>query len=312
LSTKNLQFIQQALNSVSNSDPWAKAGVMVRQSLDQGSKNGFMCITPEMGAVWQYREIDADVSTSYDYYTRGESYVAMKDIVAPYWVRLEIDTWFNSVSAYYSVDGTNWSYVPGGSPALALPFYVGLGVTAHNAEATCTAEFSDVSIVAGTMSSWGHQDIGIKSNIAAPMYITLQDSSSRGATIAQTDVNKVLQTDWQAWDIDLNAFKVSNPSLDLASIKKITLGVGHNTGDPYGIGTLYVDDIRLYLPRCMPGLTPDFTGDCFVNSDDLLILASNWLSSPVNPDIDLNKDSKIDFKEFAALASQWLEAALWP
>ncbi|MFA5292709.1 MAG: hypothetical protein WC496_06705 [Phycisphaerae bacterium] len=303
------------VNSISNTSPWAKAGVMVRQSLDPNSKNGFMCITPEMGAAWQYRENDANLSTSYDYYTRP-AYTGLKDINAPYWVKLEIDTYFGYVDAYYSADGSIWHHVDGaGYPTITLPLYVGLAVTAHNSAATCTAEFSDVSIIAGTASSWGHQDIGIKSNIAAPLYVTLQDDSTVGgdkATVTQTDPNMVIQNTWQAWDIDLNDFKVNNPNLNLEKIKKITLGVGHRSGDPYGKGTLYFDDIRLYLPRCMPGKTPDFNGDCFVDYDDLREMAGKWLSSPVDPDVDLNDDSKINFQDFAILASQWYEAALWP
>ena len=98
--------------------------------------------------------------------------------------------------------------------------------------------------------------------------------------------------------------------VDLTKIKKITLGVGSAT--PNGTGTLYFDDIRLYPPRCMPNRTPDFNGDCFVDYDDLQILASNWLSSTADPNIDLNKDNQINFKDYAILASQWLSAALWP
>jgi hypothetical protein len=302
------------VESVSNTSPWAKAGVMIRQSLDPNSKNGFMCITPEMGAAFQYRVNDADVSTSYDYQMEG--YESMADISAPYWVKLEIYT-PGYLWAYYSANGTDWVSVTSDSPELALPIYVGLAVTAHNAAATCTAEFSSVSITApGTISSWSNQDIGIKSNVAAPLYVTLQDNNNVGssdsnkATVTHTDPNVVLQNTWQAWDIALNDFKVVNPALNLAKIKKITLGVGSAT--PNGTGTLYFDDIRLYPPRCMPNKTGDFNGDCFIDYDDLQILANNWLSSPADPNIDLNKDSKINFKEYAILASQWLSAAVWP
>ncbi|HBG27985.1 MAG: hypothetical protein A2Y10_17310 [Planctomycetes bacterium GWF2_41_51] len=297
-----------------NTSPWAKAGLMVRQSLDAGSRNGFLCITPEMGAAWQYREIDSDVSTSYDYYSRGEEYIGLKDVNTPYWLKLEINGSGGYVDAYYSVDGTSWNYISAGTPLITLPFYVGLAATAHNSTAACTTQFSNVSIIAGSVPpSWSNQDVGIKSNIAAPLYITLQDDSTAGgdkATIIQADSNEALQTEWQAWDIDLNDFKAVNPNLNLDKIKKITLGVGPKSGTK---GTMYFDDIRLYPARCMPGLTPDFTGDCFVDYDDLEILADNWLSPlPVNSEIDLNDDNNINFKDFALFASDWLDEALWP
>jgi hypothetical protein len=300
-----------------DTSPWTKAGIMVRQTLDANSVNGLMCITPEKGAVWQYRPAIGEGSISYDYYTRGDDYLDLKDITAPYWVELVLDTYNGNVYPYYSPDGSNWSPVQSaGSPTITLPFYVGMAVTAHNSKAVCSAQFSDVSIVAGSVpASWNHQDIGIRNNIAAPLYITLQDDSSVGgdkATVTQTDTSKVLSTEWQAWDIALSDFKAANPNLNLDKIKKITLGVGHKSGDPYAKGTMYFDDIRLYPPRCMFGKTADLTGDCFVDFKDLRILATNWLSSSFDPNVDLYKDSKINFKDFAIMAESWFETALWP
>jgi hypothetical protein len=75
----------------------------------------------------------------------------------------------------------------------------------------------------------------------------LQDSASptHTATVTNTDPNAVLQNTWQAWDIALSDFT----GVDLTKIKKITLGAGPAT--PNGTRTLYFDDIRLYLPRCV-------------------------------------------------------------
>ena len=41
--------------SVQNIDPWSKAGVMIRQSLDAGAANAFIAVTPGNGVTWQYR-----------------------------------------------------------------------------------------------------------------------------------------------------------------------------------------------------------------------------------------------------------------
>ncbi len=315
ITGSGLVTIIAKVESISPTDPcvpiheWAKAGVMVRKSLDPNSKNALMCITPEMGGAFQYREVDAGGTTSYNYYASGEDYVALKDINAPYWVKLELDSDYGDIYAYHSSDGSTWTEVQDvwlNIPDMTLPVYVGLAVTAHNASAVVTAEFSNVSISGGTPSAWDNQDVGIYSNIGAlPLYITLEDDSAVSHTITHTDPNIVLQPSWQAWNIALSDFT----DVDLANIKKITLGVG--PADPCGIGTVYVDDILLYPPRCMYGWTPDFTGDCFVDYDDLKILADNWLAL-VSPAVDLNDDGDVDFEDFAVLASQWFEAALWP
>jgi len=52
---------------------------------------------------------------------------------------------------------------------------------------------------------------------------------------------------------------------------------------------LYIDDIRLYAPRCFPDLTKpagDFSNNCVVGYPDLDIMTNNWLVSPydVTPD----------------------------
>jgi hypothetical protein len=126
------------------------------------------------------------------------------------------------------------------------------------------------------LPSWTHQDIGIKSNVAAPLYVTLQDSSNNTATITHDDPNIVLTTAWQAWDIALKDFA----GVSKNAIKKITIGVGTHS---VATGTIYVDDIRLYPPRCFPDLVKplaDFSDDCLVGYADLAILTDNWLVKP--------------------------------
>ncbi|MBA7639403.1 hypothetical protein ES703_47061 [subsurface metagenome] len=265
------------VESVSDTDPWAKAGVMIRQSLDPNSTHGFMCITPDpcSGASFGCRLETGGLSTSDS--EPGFTY--------PYWVALDLDTVYGNLRAYRSPDNITWTQV--GSlehptdPEMDVLVYVGLAVTAHNLAATCEAEFSNVTITAGAAGTWKNQDIGIKSNVAAPLYVTLQDDGSVGgdtATVTHDDPNATLIPTWQAWDIPLNDFEVNNPSLDLEKIKKITLGVG--PADPCGTGTLYFDDIRLYIPRCiLEYAAASFNDDCVVDLDDLDIMTNYWLQS---------------------------------
>jgi len=105
----------------------------------------------------------------------------------------------------------------------------------------------------------------------------LQDSGNATATVTNPDANAVLSPAWQVWDIPMSSFTGINKT----AITKITVGVG-NKGSPQaaGVGTIYVDDIRLYVPRCMPDILrnpADLTGDCLVDEYDLDILTDNWL-----------------------------------
>jgi hypothetical protein len=107
--------------------------------------------------------------------------------------------------------------------------------------------------------------------------VTLQDSSPtpKTKTVTHPDPNIVLQNTWQAWDIALSDFSPVDPT----KIKKITIGVGDKISHQ-GVGTVYVDDIRLYLPRCIPGTVPDPTSsNCLIEYYNLNILTNNWLIS---------------------------------
>ena len=263
------------VDSVSNTNVWAKAGVMIRGSLDANSTHVAMYITPTSGAAFQYRNATGGLSDSNN---------VGWHVVAPQYVKLVLDNY--GFSGYYSPDGLTWTQVrplataTRTPPTISPPFYVGLALTAHDAALTCTAKFSSVSVTGGS-GIWAHRDIGIKSNIVAPLYVTLQDSSPtpKTATVIHPDPNAVLRNTWQQWDIDMKAFTGVNPKL----IKKITIGIGNRSNPQHvGIGTLYVDDIRVYLPRCFPDLVRpvgDFSNDCVVDYPDLSILTDNWLIS---------------------------------
>jgi hypothetical protein len=47
--------IEARVGSVDNTDPWAKAGLMIRGDLEDDSINAFVARTPGHGATFQYR-----------------------------------------------------------------------------------------------------------------------------------------------------------------------------------------------------------------------------------------------------------------
>jgi len=52
--------------------------------------------------------------------------------------------------------------------------YIGLAPTSHNAARTCQAVFSKVTTTGNITGQWPHQDIGILSNDAEPLYINIR------------------------------------------------------------------------------------------------------------------------------------------
>ncbi|MGB2863785.1 MAG: hypothetical protein WBC05_10710 [Sedimentisphaerales bacterium] len=227
--------------SVSDTDPWAKAGIMIRETLEPGSKHAFACVTPGSGVASEGRIT-----------TGGESFSSNQAaITAPHWVKLERDMGGN-FTASHSVDGTNWETVSGATAQgiqMAANVYVGLAVTSHDAAETCEAQFSNVTISGNvTQQQWISQDIGITSNEPESMYVVLNGNG----IVYHDDPEASLINVWTEWRIDLQAFADQN--VNLTSIDNIAIGIGTkgNVTTPGGSGKMYFDDIRLYRP--MTGL----------------------------------------------------------
>jgi outer membrane protein assembly factor BamB len=118
-------------------DPWSKAGVMVRASTDPGSAYYAAYLTPGNGIVVQTRT------------AQGTSSVQLEQMsgVAPAYLEV---TWSGSTfSASTSSDGVNWSPVPGSAvsiPAISGTALAGLAVTSHNTTSLSTVQFNAVTI----------------------------------------------------------------------------------------------------------------------------------------------------------------------
>ena len=198
--------------------------------------------------------------------------------------------------------------------------YIGLSLTSHNVNAICVAEFSDVSTTGNVTGDWQVQAIGAAmpttGNDVEPLYVALEDTANNVKVVTHSDPNAVQGSAWQEWNVALEEF--GSAGVNLASVKKMYIGVGsRGATEAGGAGALYVDDIRLYPPRCMVSLlrsAADVTGDnCVVDYADLQVMAQEWLGTPP-PDLttDLNASGTVDQKDFAALAQEWLEELLWP
>ncbi|MBA3685406.1 MAG: PQQ-dependent sugar dehydrogenase [Planctomycetes bacterium] len=152
------RFVHQGLNGdgtivarvtgVEYTDGWAKAGVMIRESLSAGSRHAMVVVTPGAGVAFQ-RRMNTE---SYSDHT-----AASGSLSAPRWVRLvRSGTTFSGAT---SADGVNWSAIGSATVAMGASVHVGLAVTAHNNGTLCTAGFDNVSVSAsasipGLVHAW--------------------------------------------------------------------------------------------------------------------------------------------------------------
>jgi regulation of enolase protein 1 (concanavalin A-like superfamily) len=219
--------------SITDSDPWAKAGVMIRESLEPGSVNVSMVVTPGSGVSFQNRSSIGAASVS----------TVQAGITAPQWVRLTRSG--NTFTGEYSANGNAWTALGSIDIAMLSDIYIGLCLTSHDVGETCTAEFSNVSTSTSVTGNWQSQDIGIESNIAEQLYVALQDTAGNSAVVNHPDPAATTIDVYTQWTIPLTDFT----GVNLKAIKKMSIGVGsRGSVQPGSAGDLYIDDIGLKLP----------------------------------------------------------------
>lgn len=297
--------------SVSNTGDWAKAGVMIRDTLEPDSAFSSVYITPDNGCRFQARFVkgaDSGVDNVTD---------EQKAIKVPYWVKLERRTG-NSFMAYYSRNPATepWHQIVSNPQIIAMSsdVYIGLVLTSHNTNEACVAEFANVATTGTVGGHWTSEDVGIVSNSVERLYVVIEDSAGKSKEVSHPDPNATVLNTWQEWNIDLKEF--SNAGINLSRVKKVYIGVGDkDSPQPGGTGMLYFDDFRLYRPRCLPSLLKpdnDLSGNCIVDFADFAIMSQQWLNSGTDLIADLDKDSDVDLNDCAALVDTWLDELLWP
>ncbi|MGE5293398.1 MAG: LamG-like jellyroll fold domain-containing protein [Solirubrobacterales bacterium] len=226
------------VNSLHNSNAWAKAGVMIRANTDPGSVHAFMALTPGgagggNGASFQRRLTVDGTSASTD---------STVLISAPYWVKL--DRTGDKFSAYLSPDGVTWTQL-GESLTITMPnaALIGLALCSHDAVIVTGAEFSDVATTGGVTGAWQMAEIGVAQpagNSAEPVYVTVKDSSGKSKTVMSSESAASARMSWQEWVIPLSEFT----GVKMTAVDSIVIGVGNRTAPAAGgTGTIYVDDL---------------------------------------------------------------------
>jgi len=243
--------IEAKVLSVQNTDPWAKAGVMIRETLEAGSKFAAVYIMPTNidgsateGCRFQART-DTDIGATSD---TGVETAEQTAITAPYWVKLERSVG-GAFRGYYSSDGTNWQSMSWNPQSISMTsdVYVGLALTSHNVNAVGEAKFSNVRTSGTVSGQWANQDVGIVSNAAEPLYVAISNASGAPAVVANADPAAATIDAWAEWRVPLQAF--ADQGINLRNVDKIAIGLGSKGGAAVGgTGTVYIDDIRLYRP----------------------------------------------------------------
>jgi hypothetical protein len=229
------------IDSLTNAQGWARAGVLIADTPDTGSQYAIAAVTAGYGLLFGNCPFDG---------TAGVRTV-QEGVSVPYWVRLTRTG--NQLTAGHSQDGLAWQDVTdaNGLPmviAMELPqaLYVGLCVSSHKWDVVTTAEFSQIALTGGVSESWevAQTELDQPGNSRDRLYVVLADTKGRLGIAVHPDPGAVNAADWTRWAIPLGDF--AQAGVDLTAIKSMSLGVGDRTRPkPDGAGMIYIDDIRV-------------------------------------------------------------------
>jgi hypothetical protein len=82
---------------------------------------------------------------------------------------------------------------------------------------------------------------GRTENAAAPLYVTIQDSLSKSATVVDPNEAAVTTANWQQWSIPFSDL----PGVDMSRVKSMVIGIGSKTNPVMATGLIYIDDIEV-------------------------------------------------------------------
>ncbi|MCG8702204.1 MAG: DUF1349 domain-containing protein, partial [Bacteroidales bacterium] len=124
------------VESMDNTNSWAKAGVMIRSSLSANASHGMVIRTPGGTTAFQRRVTTGSSSTSTHDILPGNQWIKLSRVG-------------NTLSAYTSADGKSWQLIDTENIVMSNEVFVGLAVTSHNSAATCNTEISNVTVEEG-------------------------------------------------------------------------------------------------------------------------------------------------------------------
>ncbi|MCU0913730.1 MAG: hypothetical protein MUC88_04095 [Planctomycetes bacterium] len=232
------------VESVTNTNAWAKAGVMIRGDLTAGSTMAYMIQSYSSGVSFGWRQVADGTCGS----------ATQTGVNAPRWVKLTRTG--NAFTAQYSADGKAWTDIKNATTGevvsttilMGSSVYIGLCTTSHNTAATTTAQYSGAATTGGVTGTWQETWIGDDrdlTNSAAGLYVAVADSAGKVAVATHSDPAAANVAAWTEWRVPLSSLTGAN----LARIKTLYIGVGDRKNPvPDGSGRMYIDDIRVIKP----------------------------------------------------------------
>ncbi len=197
--------------------------------------------SPWKGALWSFTTADFTVVDDFESYTDQAGEEIFSTWIDGFATNLNGSIVGNSTAA----DGTfgETTIVHGGGQSMPLEY--------NNENSPW---YSEAERTWATPQDWTSNGIdtlilyvrGQASNGPEPLYVSLQDSTGKTATVVHANPKAVLAGQWTQWQIPLANFT----GVNAARVKKLGIGLGDRASPKQGgKGLIYIDDIRAGLSK---------------------------------------------------------------
>jgi len=154
------------VTKVQLTDPWARAGLMMRESLSADARNVFLAVTAARGGVFQWRErLGQETSARLD-----------RTLAAPCWLKLKRDG--NVFTAMWSPTGKQWTPVDRLQMSATQELLVGLAVVGVQDKVMNQSSFEHVEEGVALRNRWYVPQVQLQSGTTQMGYIARMDDTA--------------------------------------------------------------------------------------------------------------------------------------
>jgi hypothetical protein len=154
------------ISRVQFTDPWARAGLMMRESLSPGSRNVFFSVTAARGGVCHWRE-----------QTGEDSNISLDGLMSvPCWLKLRRDD--EVFSAFKSSNGKSWSLVERINMRSSSRMFVGMAAVSMREGVMSQSVFEQVEEASSLRNRWFVPEVELQSGSTQMGYVASMDDAS--------------------------------------------------------------------------------------------------------------------------------------
>ncbi len=255
------------VNSQTNTNASAGAGVMIRSSLASNAAEVSMGVTPGSGAVFLSRDTTGGITSTN----------SSTGITAPYWVKLVRNG--NIITGYDSTNGSSWVMVSSAIVPMSGSLYIGMYDTSHNAATASVATISNVTLMIAA-----DQTVSAVAGTPVNINVLASDVAPTGDTLSISGITQ--GTLGSVTNLSNGTLNYSTSSM-IAGTDTFTYTIGDGAGDSAN-ATVTVNILGLLAYYKMNEGAGTTTADATGNGNTATIDGATWTTGVAGDGLAFN------------------------